>query len=67
MMADDDTFKRADPHEPCVPDYRGPQCDPATGRILDPFKLRDKRNAHTNPKSKGGLDHDASDRFFGID
>lgn len=36
-------------YDPCVDNYRGYAVDPKTGLALDPFKLRDRRNAKTNP------------------
>ncbi len=48
------------PHDPCVDNYRGYAVDPLTGLALDPFKLRDRRNARTNPKQDTArLDPDA--------
>lgn len=32
------------------PNYRGYAVDPTTGQPLDPFRLRDRRNAKSNPK-----------------
>ena len=68
-MADDTEKKPPLPQrEVEVPDYRGYEVDPRTGLALDPFKLRDKRNARTNPPSNSrGILDDRADEFWGLE
>lgn len=61
-------IKKPDPHEPCVPDYRGIPVDPRTGQPIDPFRCRDPKNAkRTNPRRRQAYLDNRKDAYWGIE